>query len=281
MTNVINKYWLSIFILLSIFLLAGLFRFYGNDWDQGTHLHPDERFLTMVMNDMQLPSTVNEYLNVEVSGFNPRNVGYEFFVYGSMPLTINKAVALAWGNDGYSKLHLQGRAFVAMVDILTLGVVFLLSRLIRNRYKLSKNLPYWAAYLYAIAVLPIQLSHFFAVDLILSFFLILSLFFSTLFGFRLKWGYVFLSGGAFGLALASKLNGLYLLPLNIAVMGLVPLLEANSKYDLSKVGGANKSKEVWRRLLMICMVIVIFGLTAYLTVRVTDPTIFASSSWTN
>jgi hypothetical protein len=36
-------------VLLILILLAGVyFRFTGVNWDDGTHLHPDERFLTMV-----------------------------------------------------------------------------------------------------------------------------------------------------------------------------------------------------------------------------------------
>src|SRR5688500_4542005 len=38
-----------------IILLGGVFRFTGVDWDEGHHLHPDERFLSDVLNVIQWP----------------------------------------------------------------------------------------------------------------------------------------------------------------------------------------------------------------------------------
>ncbi|KKW00815.1 MAG: hypothetical protein UY33_C0004G0001, partial [Candidatus Amesbacteria bacterium GW2011_GWA1_48_9] len=37
-----------ILLLLLILILTAVSRLYGLDWDQGSGLHPDERFLTMV-----------------------------------------------------------------------------------------------------------------------------------------------------------------------------------------------------------------------------------------
>ena len=41
--------YLPLFLVL---ILAFVLRIYGLNWDQGNHLHPDERFLTMVASAM-------------------------------------------------------------------------------------------------------------------------------------------------------------------------------------------------------------------------------------
>jgi len=66
-----------------IILIGVLFRFNHLNWDQGFHLHPDERFLTMVGNAIHLPKSFSDYLNPKISSFNPANVGFKFFVYGT------------------------------------------------------------------------------------------------------------------------------------------------------------------------------------------------------
>ena len=63
-------------ILFFILLVAALFRWYGLNWDQNQHLHPDERFLTMVGTAMQIPASFTDYLDPQVSTFNPENINY-------------------------------------------------------------------------------------------------------------------------------------------------------------------------------------------------------------
>jgi hypothetical protein len=44
-----NRYpWIWTVLLLGVLMLAAYFRFSGIDWDDDHHLHPDERFMTMV-----------------------------------------------------------------------------------------------------------------------------------------------------------------------------------------------------------------------------------------
>ncbi len=45
------------FWLIVIVLIGGGLRFTGVDWDDGHHLHPDERFLTIVVNDIKWPES--------------------------------------------------------------------------------------------------------------------------------------------------------------------------------------------------------------------------------
>ena len=85
--------WLILAALVVIVAAGAVLRFVGMDWDDGTHLHPDERFLTMVQGAMSLPEATTDYLATNTSSLNPRNVGYGFFVYGTWPMTVVHVVA--------------------------------------------------------------------------------------------------------------------------------------------------------------------------------------------
>jgi len=183
--------------LLFIFIFALGLRLYGLNWDSGTHLHPDERFLTMVATDIKLPDSISQYFDTSSSPLNPGNYpNYQFFVYGTFPLFITKLFAVIFNLDNYENIVLVGRILSAFFDA---GIIIIL-------YKLTKR--FLAPFLYATIVLPIQLSHFFAVDTFLTFFILLSFYLLT------KKRFIF-AGITFGLALACKISALYFLPIII------------------------------------------------------------------
>src|SRR3990172_12953388 len=103
-------------LILILFVAAGL-RFVGLNWDSQTHLHPDERFLTMVETGLGLPGSVGEYFDTETSPLNPHNAGFSFFVYGTLPVFIVRLLAEISGMTGYDKVHLVGRAASAGFDV--------------------------------------------------------------------------------------------------------------------------------------------------------------------
>jgi len=195
-------------IIFLIFLLALSLRLYGLNWDSGTHLHPDERFLTMVAADIKLPSSISQYFDTSSSPLNPGNYpNYQFFVYGTFPLFLTKVFAVIFNLDNYENIVLVGRILSAFFDA---GIIIVL-------YKLTKK--FLAPILYATTVLPIQLSHFFAVDTFLTFFILLT------FYFLIKKRFI-LTGVAFGLALACKISALYFLP----IIALYFLINFNKKF---------------------------------------------------
>src|SRR3989344_9606194 len=104
-------------VLFAIFLVcAFLLRVYGLNWDQNQHLHPDERFLAMVTSAAKLPMSFGEYLNPAVSMLNPYNLNFNFFVYGTLPMTLVKLVAV-WGRaDTLDGITLIGRFLSAVAD---------------------------------------------------------------------------------------------------------------------------------------------------------------------
>src|SRR3989304_10034132 len=100
-----------------ILLIAAFFRFYGLNWDQNQHLHPDERFLTMVAGAMKWPT---DYLNTQTPTLNPHNIGYGFYVYGTFPVILVKFIAEFLGKGDYNQLTLAGRDISTSFDLGTL-----------------------------------------------------------------------------------------------------------------------------------------------------------------
>ncbi len=183
---------------------AAILRFAGLDWDQGQHLHPDERFLTLVETGMRWPSDhlLASYFNEATSTLNPVNVGYGFFVYGDLPVILVKAISVALHQSGYDQVYLVGRAAEALFDVGTILMLFLLARTLYN----DRRVALLASALYAMTALAIQQAHFFVVDGFSAFFVTAALYFM---GRVFKAGrlrdYV-LAGGCIGLALASKIS---------------------------------------------------------------------------
>ena len=142
---------------------------------------------------------------------NPYNTKNNFFVYGVLPLVINKYFSqyVVLESYDYNNITLVGRLLSALFE---LGIVFLLyligKELFKNRIALS------ATFFYSIFVLPIQQAHFFTVDAPLVFFTTLS--FYGLVIFLKSKGSSFqalvLTGLSLGLGLACKVTAVYLLP---------------------------------------------------------------------
>lgn len=223
------------------------------DWDDSQHLHPDERFLTMVStaispitgcddpglglqdcpNDQKQWISFSEYFDTFKSPLNPNNRGYGFFVYGTLPLFITRYVGELVGMSGYDEITLVGRQLSALIDLASIFLLYLLAtRLYGRRVGLL------AAAFSALAVAQIQQSHFYTVDNFPTFFMLLAAYFAlevSLSG-RMRVGsqggaweraargvltsglfwYSTLFGLATGMAMASKLNA-------APVAGLLPL----------------------------------------------------------
>lgn len=186
------KYKNKIFILI-IFIIAFLLRIYGLNWDQGNHLHPDERFLTMVSTDIKFPQNIFEYFDTETSPLNPANNNYSFYAYGTFPLLVIRSIAEILNLTSYNQIFLVGRILSSIFDSLTVLLVFLISLKIFKK----NNIAIFGAFLYAICIFPIQQSHFFTVD---SF----TVFFFTLTILLIVSKRPLLSGLIFGLTLANK-----------------------------------------------------------------------------
>ncbi|PJE58336.1 MAG: hypothetical protein COU81_01275 [Candidatus Portnoybacteria bacterium CG10_big_fil_rev_8_21_14_0_10_36_7] len=192
-------------ILILIILLGAFFRSYNLNWDQGAHLHPDERAIIMFTTPLQFPKNFDEFLSPQ-SPLNPH-----FFAYGNFPLYLLKITGLAAGNFNpsftvYDNLNLVGRFMSGVFDIATIIVIFFLGKKL-----FGKKTGLLASFFYTISVFPIQASHFYAVDIPLTFFILLTLYQLIRFYEKPSLKNSILVGVFFGVSLATKISALPLL----------------------------------------------------------------------
>ena len=177
--NCVNKNWLVILILALIIFCGAYFRFVGINWDENYHLHPDERFLTMVETALKPVENLREYFNTSTSPLNPHNIldvngnqTFPFFVYGTFPIFLVRYVGEFLGKTSYSEIHLVGRYLSGIFDLGTIVLIFFIAK------ELFKNtrIALLSSFFYACAALPIQISHYFIVDNFTTFFCMLAFF---------------------------------------------------------------------------------------------------------
>ena len=198
-----KRAWIFDVLLILVLGIGTCFRVIGLNWDQNQHLHPDERFLTMVENALapvnqsqtQLgppPNAANQqwrqayanampdcskwggYFDTYCSPLNPQNRGYGFFVYGDLPIVVVRYVAEWMGQTGYDQVNLIGRQVSALGDLLTILLIYLIAARLYNR-----RVALLGAAFSAFAVLQIQQSHFFTVDTFANLFMFLAIYFAV------------------------------------------------------------------------------------------------------
>ncbi|HEY7368750.1 MAG TPA: DUF2298 domain-containing protein, partial [Thermoanaerobaculia bacterium] len=202
-------------LLIAILLAGAAFRFQGLNWDSGQHLHPDERFISMVEEQLQAGGGLRGYLDSANTKMNPYNVGFGSFVYGTLPMHAARWIAGVFGKRGYGEAFLFGRALSGLFDLVSVWLVYLIARRFSGRAPALV-----AAGLLAASPLAIQLSHFWTVDTFLTTATAVALLASV----RLAQGRTgvlahALAGAALGLAAAFKITGLALfLPAGAAML---------------------------------------------------------------
>lgn len=196
------------FILFLVLLVAAFFRFYNLNWDNGSNLHPDERAIILFTLPLEAPKSINEFLTPQ-SPLNPH-----FFAYGNFPLYLLKAASDTAGIINphlmdYDGIQIVGRIISVLADLLTIFLIFRIGKIL-----FDNKSGIIGASLYAVSVFPIQASHFYAVDILLTLFIVLTI-------YRLLKLYqkpslinAVIVGIAFGLALTTKISAF---PLIIAI----------------------------------------------------------------
>lgn len=215
-------------VLILILVVAAGLRFYNLSWDNGTMAHPDERStVAFYAPTITWPADTDDLLDPRQSPLNPfwdvNNNSRRSYTYGHFPLYVLVLTAhalhalapltegvlpVAWTDFLYRSLSAYGfaqigRALVALSDLLTVYLVFLIGR---RLYGVWGGL--LAAALSAFTVLQIQLAHFFAVDPISTTFTLLALYGAILMYDRLSPGPALVTGLGIGLAVASKFSAL-------------------------------------------------------------------------
>ena len=179
--------WVSLGLILT---LSAALRLSGLHWDahrrvipasaatdssprlllEEQHLHPDERFLTMVTAALKWPASWVGYFDTAASPLSPHNAGGPYFPYGTLPLFLTKSVADLLGNQGYDHVHIVGRVLSVAADLFTVLLTFAL-----GRYLYGPLVGLLGALLYGLSVLAIQQAHFYVVDTFATTFVMLTL----------------------------------------------------------------------------------------------------------
>jgi YYY domain-containing protein len=279
-------------LLVLVMLIGGYFRFVGQNWDDFTHLHPDERFLTDVASSIggalrstapgefeqqaqldrcmaRYPATggIGGYFDAECSSLNPHNAGKGLYVYGTLPLFAARAagdfMAQMTGDNSlnsYSGVHLVWRSLSAFSEMAIILIVFLIGLELHGKW-----VGLVAAALYAAAVFSIQVAHFGTADAVTNLFAALALLFAVRVQMRGHiLDYVFF-GLAFGAALASRVNIVPLAGLLVlaAMMRVLPIMDDNLA-----------AGERWRMLWQNGVGLAVAGVLSLLVFRITNPYAF-------
>ena len=164
--------------IIALFLIiaaAVYFRFTGLFWGEYSFLHPDERFFIQVTSHIAPVESLGAYFDTARSTLNPHNVGDTFFVYGTFPIIATRYIANAVFTDVFWEQLLQtGRTFSAVMDLVTVLLVYLLGTRLFNR-----KIGVLGAAFSAFAVMQIQQSHFFTADSFSTTFTTLALYFAA------------------------------------------------------------------------------------------------------
>ena len=218
------------FFLLLVLLTAGYFRFTGLMWGDYQYQHPDERFLVWVVADIAPVDNLSQYFDTATSTLNPANRGHSFYVYGDFPVIITRYLTeQIFPQVGWMEILQVGRGLSAFLDLLTVLLVYLITRRIAG-WKVATL----AGFFSGAAVLQIQQAHFFTSDAFAVCFSTLVIYIGVLIaterdGFlprKIQGRFLVLNllfGAAVGLAMACKINTALaagLLPVALAVHGL-------------------------------------------------------------
>jgi hypothetical protein len=255
---------------LTLIVAVGLLlRLAWRSWDDGTHLHPDERYMSIVADNVRWPGSVGEYFDVEESPLSPYNTEPgRSYLYGEFPLFATKLVATIFGREGYGDLYLVGRAVSAVVDALSIVLVFVLARMLLSGVRGARRDAgaLLAAAFYACAVTAIQHAHFFTVESWLVFFTLVTFLIAAWIARRGSFDTVPLLalGGAIGLTASVKASGVL-----VVVAPAVALVAVATR-------SPGPAGDRLRRLL-VAVALVLGG--AYVSFRLTSPYAFEHSNW--
>lgn len=286
--------WLFPLLLLLILAVAGGVRTLNLNWDQGTHLHPDERYLTMVVSALELPDHGSQYWDTATSPLNPTNRNYAHYVYGTLPLFATRVVGgwldhacgdtpapvaqaarlvllgattPCWTGtySGYNGAHLVGRILSTLADLAALLALALLARRLYG-----ERAALLAAVLYAFAVLPIQHAHFFVVDSFASVFVVWTLFLAVRSVQTGQHWSLTLAGLTAGLAVACKISTWPLVGMVALAAVLIPTKTETGEHRIA-------FQVSWTGLLAL----IVAGLLAFVAFRTAQPYAFTGPAFWN
>lgn len=248
-------------LLLLVFVVSFGLRLFGLNWDQGNHLHPDERMITMVSEKISLPSPTSNHLSSLLAPDSPLNP--KFFAYGSLPIYLLKAVSNIFSSASefshYQGMNLLGRFLSAAFDSFSLIIIYRICYLLFRHTKIALL----ASLLYGTSVLPLQLSHFYAVDTLLNFFILLTIYHLIKFFCSSHLVHLILSGASLGLALATKVSAVVLFVAIISALLLESFLTLERQVTKKKLALIIRALVLNSSLLVLCALIIFLAVEPF------------------
>lgn len=202
-----------------IIAIAFILRVIGINWDQGYHLHPDERMLIMVADQIHFFKNLNPH----------------FFNYGSLPIYLLKGTTqfidffFSTTLANYNGLLLVGRSLSIIADLL---VVYLLYKIASLIFKSSIAL--LPPLFYSITFFPIQNSHFFIVDVYLNLFVTAMVYALLLYVTKPLLKFILALAVLSAAAVATKVTAILFLPIVVGVILLKSHGTWNMKHETRK-----------------------------------------------
>ena len=280
-----------IYLILGVVALAGLsLRTWNVNFDGGLNAHPDERSTTcFYAPSIGWPSSLDEFRDSQRSPLNPlwdrQNNRRRSFTYGHFPLYLGilsgellsnlaKPAALLplpdriiaqmeRANNACQGVAVAGRLLMALLDTLTVILLFLLGR---RLYGTAGGL--LAATLYAFTAQAVQLSHFFAMDPSSTTFVVLSVYGGVLMIQDRSWRGVIWAGLGAGLAVSAKFSALPILAVPVGAALVVLWRSSRSTLDANVEGQVFPDRTGGGRVLVGAPVALLLAFASFL---VTSP----------
>ena len=273
-------------LILSVIVLCGLgLRTWNINFDQGIGSHPDERWTTCsVAPRIALPSSWAEFRDPQQSPlnplWNPHQQVPEYYSYGHFPLYLGilngellhylapLAEKLAFpprivnlmvdANQACGGMAVAGRLVIALLDTLTIVLLYLLGRRV-----MGHTIGLIAAAFYAFAAQAIQLSHFFAMDPASTTFTVLAVLGGVMMLQDRSWRAVMITGLGAGLAISSKFSALPILAVPVVAAVLIIWDESRRGHcEARQPDGRAQFMAVTGALFAIIIAAVIFCVTS-------------------
>src|SRR5260370_7556639 len=213
-------------LALGALCLCGfLLRLYGLNWDQGNSFHPDEREFLLQVTGLGWATRWAQFFNPKQAPLDPH-----FFAYGSFPIYLLALIGFILHYNfssptAFVNLTLIGRAISALFDTGSILLTALLG--LRLAQDNLPGRPYgWRVALFAGSLvvftpLQLQLSHFYTVDTILLFFVMLTILACVaLVDTKAPIRWVLVAGLGYGLALGTKFSAA---PLAVPLLAAISL----------------------------------------------------------
>ena len=250
------------------------------NFDQGIGSHPDERSTAcFYATSIRLPSSWQEFRDPRRSPLNPlwdaTQQTRRSFTYGHFPLYLGVATGeamhvltpfaeaagmpapalaiMARAHQDCDAIAVAGRITMALLDTLTILLLFLLARLL-----FGSVAGLLAATFYAFSAQAIQLSHFFAMDPASTTFIVTAVYGGVKMRRSGGMGSTLLTGAAAGLAIASKFSSLPVLAVPVAGGLLAIIVE---KQRSANLGATSDGRLQFRAVAGIIVALVVAGIT--------------------